>query len=52
MVVMNSNCKRHLNALGIKQTIQADEYGFLWTTTHEICIKSIPVVYNEYEFFF
>ena len=29
MVVMNSNCKRHLNALGIKQTIQADEYGFL-----------------------
>ena len=26
MVVMNSNCKRHLNALGIKQTIQADDY--------------------------
>ena len=52
MVVMNSNCKRHLNALGIKQTIQADEYGFLLTTTHEICIKSIPVVYSEYGVFF
>lgn len=52
MVVMNSTCKCHLNALGIKQTIQADEYGFLWTTTNEICIKSIPAVYNEYGFFF
>ena len=41
-----------LSVLGIKQTIQADEYGFLWTTTHEICITSIPAVYSEYGFFF